>query len=57
MLMVSLFKLMLPNGFLDGKAAPSDSTTKTEMVTVMASRSIHYLTFTGSGDILSTVGK
>lgn len=56
-LMASLFKLMLTNGFLDGKAAPSDITTKEEMVSVMASRStcIYFLTFTGRGDVLLTV--
>ena len=54
-LMASLFKLMLTNGFLDGKAAPSDITTKEEMVSVMASRSIYFLTFTGRDDVLSTV--
>ena len=54
-LMESLFKLLLTNGFLDGKAAPSDSTTKEEMVIVMASRSIYFLPFTGRGDFLSTV--
>ena len=46
---------MLPNGFLDGKAAPSGSTSKEEMVSVMASRSLYFLTFTGRGDVLSTV--
>ena len=53
--MASLFKLMLTNGFLDGKAAPSDISTKEEMVSVMASRSLYFLTFTGRGYVLSTV--